>query len=95
MNYELKLNKMKEEVLVLPKMLKVYEAGIELTFEGILESKFFFSKEKAEKYAEQLMEEQELELREVEEGEEPYSEKEVQYYLRNYYVSVSEHEVHS
>ena len=86
---------MKKEVLVLPKMLKMYEAGIGLVFEGILESKFFFSKEKAEKYAEQLMKEQELELREVEEGEEPFTEKEVQQYLESYYVNVREHEVHS
>ena len=87
---------MKKEVLVLPKMLKVYEGGLGLAYEGIQESKFFYSKEKAEKYANQLMEEQELELREVEEGGEPYfSEKEIQYYLREYYVSVREHEVHS
>jgi len=86
---------MKKEVLVLPKMLKMYEGGIGMEYEGIQESKFFFSKEKAEKYAEQLMVEFELELREVEEGEEPYSEEEIQEMLQPWYVSVREHEVHS
>ena len=86
---------MKKEVLVLPKMLKVYEGGIVMEYEGIQESKLFYSKEKAEKYANQLMIEMELELREVEAGEEPRSEKEIQNYLESYHAGVWEHEVHS
>jgi len=86
---------MKNEVLVLPKMLKMYEAGIAMEYEGIQENKFFFSKEKAEKYAEQLLVEFELELRRVEEGEEPRSEEEIQEMLQPWYVGVWEHAVHS